>query len=346
MNPVPEKFCPVCAEDRQFRHDTQQVEYTVRGEPVELAVPVFVCPVCGTEQVDSDAVSDPVALAFDVYRERHGLLSPEKIKAIRKRYGLSQKSFAALLGMSEATINRYEGGSVQEATHDNAIRACEDAEYMNDLLIRRGYVLSGTQREHLSEVLSSSRPTRRMWEHNDRVQGPSVEETTVFGFRPFDYQRFAAVVTWLCGRMPAVTTTKLNKLLFYVDFLFYKHNAVSLTGAAYRRLQYGPVPAEYSVLRQWLEMDDLISVEEVQYQNGNTGEEFSPGPCADQLLVRFAPQESRVLEFIVCQFKNASPKEISERSHQESAWLNTPEKGLISYKEAFGLSLSLPDRDI
>ena len=65
--------------------------------------------------------------------------------------------------------------------------------------------------------------------------------------------------------MPAVTTTKLNKLLFYVDFLFYKHNAVSFTGAAYRRLQYGPVPAEYSVLREWLEMDDLISVEEVQY---------------------------------------------------------------------------------
>jgi putative zinc finger/helix-turn-helix YgiT family protein len=345
MNSVLEKFCPVCGEDREFRRDLRQVAYTVRGESVSLDVPVFVCPSCGTEQVDSDVVADPVALAFETYRERHGLLSPENIKGIRKRYGLSQKSFATLLGMSEATINRYEGGSIQEATHDNAIRACEDSQYMADLLVRRGHLLPGTQRDHLAKVLDSPGETGRLSDAGERMRGRDVEESIVYGFRSFDYQRFAAVVIWLCSRMPAVTTTKLNKLLFYTDFLFYKHNAVSFTGATYRRLQYGPVPAEYSILRQKMEMDDLITVQEVQYQNGNSGEELTPGPCADVLSVKFAAEEARVLEFIVCQFKGATPKDISERSHLESAWLNTPEKGLISYKEAFSLSLSLPDQD-
>jgi hypothetical protein len=36
-------------------------------------------------------------------------------------------------------------------------------------------------------------------------------------------------------------STKLNKLLFFSDFLFYRFNGVAITGAAYQKQDFGPV---------------------------------------------------------------------------------------------------------
>lgn len=45
-----------------------------------------------------------------------------EIKEIRDSFGLSQKDFAILLGFGEKTITRYENGSIQDESHDIAIR--------------------------------------------------------------------------------------------------------------------------------------------------------------------------------------------------------------------------------
>ena len=106
-------------------------------------------------------VGDPVQTAFNLYRERHGLLSPDEIREIGKGYRLSQRSFATLLGMSESLrLNRYGRGSVQEATHDNTIRACRNAGYVHDLLARRGHLLPAAHRQRLESALSAGHTHR------------------------------------------------------------------------------------------------------------------------------------------------------------------------------------------
>ena len=72
---------------------------------------------------------------------------PTEIKRIREQWHLSQVSFAALLGMSQATINRYENGALQQRKEDELIRACDNPEFMRDIIIRRGHMLSERQRE-------------------------------------------------------------------------------------------------------------------------------------------------------------------------------------------------------
>ena len=81
---------------------------------------------------------------------------------------LSQKSFAALLGMSEATINRHENGCLQEVTHDNILRACESSDYVRDLLTRRGNVLSARQREQVEQALAGQAPLPANLESRNR----------------------------------------------------------------------------------------------------------------------------------------------------------------------------------
>jgi DNA-binding transcriptional regulator YiaG len=58
---------------------------------------------------------------FSEYRKLKGLLTPEAIRKLRERYRLSQKSLTALLGMSEATINRYEGGGGRGAGRERTL---------------------------------------------------------------------------------------------------------------------------------------------------------------------------------------------------------------------------------
>ena len=330
------EYCVVCG-DEQVRHDNRRMEFEVRGETMQLAVPVKVCSTCGTvEQKDVD----PAEMAFTLYRKQKGLLTPEEIREIRKCYSLSQRSLAALLGMSEATINRYEGGGLQNEAHDQAIRSCANPDTMRDLLNRRGDRLSDWQRQRAEESLharAGSAPNL-----NTRWSMPH-ENSLRTGYREFNYERYAAVVVWLCNRFPLITVTSLNKLLFYVDFAYFKSETVSLTGAAYRRLQHGPVPAAYGDLLQSLEMDEIIDVQEVEFNNGNTGVQLRAGPKAETVCVAFTKRESDALESVNAVLKTLTPSQIRDRSHNEAAWTDTEDRALISYALAAQLSLSLPD---
>jgi len=161
----------------------------------------------------------------------------------------------------------------------------------------------------------------------------------VTGFREFDYTRYAAVVQWFCVKVPKVTPTSLNKLLFYADFVFYQSESVSLTGTTYRRFKYGPVPEHFGELRDRMEGEDVTEVQEVTYKNGNTGEEIRVGE--QTIDIEWNPRELVVLNEIVNQFHSFTPGQISDYSHKEVAWRDTDEMKPISYKNAFELSIAV-----
>lgn len=336
MEPV--QHCPTCEREQVFRHESREQEYEVRDEVIVLSVPLWVCSDCGESIVD-DEFGDPARAAFDRYRENHRLLKPEEIEQIRSKWGLSQAAFAALLGMSQATINRYEGGALQQEKEDELIRMCYSPEHMKGLLARRGHVLTDRQRRAVELALegTTSDQLTAMW--SGFFESVPCEVSVRSGFRRFDFNRFAAVVVWLCQNVPVVTQTKLYKLLFYADFLCFRTNSRSLTGALYKQMPYGPVPAAYEVLRSRLEAEDLVQVCERMYENGRTGEEFLLGPRASQVKVDFDDEEQRVLEFVRRELGRLTPSEISDRSHSETAWRETPPKEVISYEKAMELSL-------
>lgn len=337
----PDKFCYACEQESAFRSERRTASVEVRGEVIELDLPHLVCASCGCSSVDPRA-GDPVELAFSEYRRRHGLLEPSQIKQIRKQWSLSQNAFAKLLGMSPATISRYESGSVQEQTHDELIRRCEDRSFMADLLDRHGSDLSPSERRRLSvSIVPGVRSTIR-----DRLSGAvkrkdlGQEVSIRTGFRKFDLERFRSVVLRLIRADQCVTPTKLNKLLFYTDFLHFRAESVSLTGLAYRRMPYGPVPPLATDLLPLLEDDGLIQRVERTYENGNEGEEFRLGDSANSAEVEFTPEEELVLRFVLQTFGRMTPGRVSEVSHEEAAWIETPNREFISYDFAMRLRIA------
>lgn len=298
---------------------------------------VEVCETCGETLFDEARDQRLLVEAFAEYRRQKNLLFPHDIKVIRERFALSQKSFAALLGMSEATVNRYESGSLQEDTHDNMIRLASTPEAILGLVERRGNLLSEWQRNRAIEAAQSQlvdMPLHR------RLALPMLPEWS--GGKTFSFDRYAATVVWFCARLNGVLKTKMNKLLFYADFLAFKEFGCAITGTPYRRLQYGPVPVDFGTLQDGMECEDIINVEEGAYPNGNEFVILKVGPAAESLGVEFTPEEKRVLKFVADQFERDGSKSISDRSHLEDAWTKTEQRELISFKHAMALSLSLP----
>ncbi len=80
-------------------------------------------------------------------------LTPQDIKDIRAKYGLSQKSFARLLGLGEASLARYEKGQKPSRANANLIRAARLPRFVMDCLDRDGEELSEKERGKVQEIV-------------------------------------------------------------------------------------------------------------------------------------------------------------------------------------------------
>lgn len=331
-----EAYCPRCEDYRPVREEQRKETHSVRGEDIEVDLAVKLCEQCGEILFDEERDGALLDKVYAEYRRRAGLQTSAEIKEVRLRYGLSQRSFATLLGMSQATVNRYEAGGLQDQAHDALIRAYANPETMRDLVEHRGRLLSDRQRAELLNRLKGEIGRRLATLPREMTFGEKPSIWT--GFRLFSYERYAATVAWLCERLHQVVTTKMNKLLFYADFRHFGSTSSSITGAAYLRMQFGPVPEHYDWLVAMLEEDGYVVSQEVVYSNDCVGTEFVPGPRASELKDVLEPIVVETLAEVCSRLGHMTAREVSERSHRERAWTETQDRERISYQNASNLS--------
>jgi putative zinc finger/helix-turn-helix YgiT family protein len=101
---------------------TTSIEHDGRAYRVEI--PALTVPQCGNCQAISidDEADQQISAAF---RREARLLAPEEIRQGREMLGLTQKQFANLLGVGEATVLRWEtGAQIQQRAMDRFLRVC------------------------------------------------------------------------------------------------------------------------------------------------------------------------------------------------------------------------------
>ncbi|KAF0220523.1 MAG: XRE family transcriptional [Geobacteraceae bacterium] len=121
-----EDFCPYCEEITRFRFITKQETLPVMGEPVEYQARVRRCAVCRGEYAPTELEEENFKTAYTIYRRRHNLLSPEQIRVIREKYGLSQRNFSRFLGWGDITVHRYEAGALPDAAYNVMLVLIDD----------------------------------------------------------------------------------------------------------------------------------------------------------------------------------------------------------------------------
>lgn len=114
-------LCPDCDGQTTTEWRASTYLYGAADSAVEIAVdlPVRRCGTCGFEFVDDEGER----LKHDALCRHLGVLSPNEIRGIRRRHGMSRAEFAGITGLGEATIGRWErGAGIQSVANDRYLR--------------------------------------------------------------------------------------------------------------------------------------------------------------------------------------------------------------------------------
>lgn len=349
-------YCIDCDQEVLATITEKEEQYTVKGDgPFSIRARVPVCPRCGAELFDEEIETENQKKLYGQYRRKHGLLLPEEIKAIRERYGLTQKSFSRLLGFGEVTIHRYESGSIQDKAHDTVIRNAQNPRFIQELYQKNPQAVSARERKILEkklETLLSENAQTDFWDRPDLSQVRKVTTTILF----------------LAHAVSKLSREKLYFLLWYADMLHHKEFGTTITGLRYEKHSSGPVPYCFDVFLRSARSEGAIEIKEEVHSPWNyssfPAQQFAafimqkPGesllddlqeisqtriyPRKDADTSSLSPSELRVLRFVAQTLGHCRISELTQRIKREKAFLETKEQEFILFYLARDLTLSLP----
>lgn len=321
-----ERYCQNCDHFCPSHIEEREETFKVRGEEITVLGPSRICNECGQVMGDEELDGALLERAYNEYRLRHGLLMPEEIREIREKYNLSQVAAAKLLGWSPATFTRYEGGALQEASHDELLRRMrEDVDWVRGLYRRNGHRLSALQRRRLEEALQEIVEPNDV-EKMEEIIGRLNKEGE------FNPGKLFSVVRLITEKVGKLSKSVFLKYLFYIDFLNFKWHGEPLMGLAYVKNHYGPVPKWHGLLLDYLKAAGVIHLEEIERDGEIVGEyvEGLPVERAESL----EDHEYEVVDYVVETLKGMNAEGISDFSHREPAWIETSLKAVIPYEKA------------
>lgn len=161
-----------------------------------------------------------------------------------------------------------------------------------------------------------------------RVAVAPAETPTVFsGNRVFSLEKMAAMISHIAAATSDLYKTKLNKLLFYADFINYNSYGHSISGSRYIHLPYGPVPDAYEDTLDTLNHYGVIDV-----MKQNSADLIRVGDnSAKQFLTA---EETATLDWVLAKYGSMSASQLTEISHREKAYKNTKTGEEIAYEYA------------
>jgi len=330
---------PVTGKEMSLQKEKRSIIF--RKESFEIAYHYYLCADSG-EQFTVTALDEINMLqVYNQYREAHKLPFPEQIKALREKYGLSALKMSEILGFGVNMYRNYENGEVPSESNARLIQLANDPVKFMDLVTLSGIYQGAeyeTVRERIDQVINKQKAS--IWSFNveDYLLDFDKSIGIITGYTKPNLEKLRQMIIYFTGCMQP-WKTKMNKLLFYADFLNFRKTCFSISGTQYRAIDMGPVPNNFASIFEFAEEQGDIDIHRVSFSSGALGEQFKPKAGFDFDPSLFNESELATLEEVAKKFKSTSVSNIIEISHQEKAWSENYEQGkkLISYEYGFEL---------
>lgn len=270
------------------------------------------------------------------YREKHGIPYQDEIIATRERYGVSASKMSLILGFGTNQYRLYEEGEVPSESNGKMIRSAMNPRVFQELVSASRNLLSEKEFVKISakveDVIAQSHARE-----DDQWAERRIFRTgrgLVNGFAPQSTARLRSLLVYVLGKMGDTFQTKMNKVLFYIDFLSYRERGMAISGLAYQAIEFGPVPQRWD--RVYSGFDEVVPQSKMVKDQECTV--LTTDVKADTSL--FSKEELEIIDAVCKKLAGASAKIIVEMSHRESAWkkyYNPSQSTLIPFEEAFSL---------
>lgn len=277
-----------------------------------------------------------LSLVYNAYRTKHHIHSPEEIKETREKYGLSAVKMSEILGLGSNGFGLYERGEIPSLANSKLLKLASDPESFYRLV-------------NDWEIDNTNVKNRLLYKVNEMVNEASVTDFLVnyltgnaqfselTGYRKPNIARLKEMVVFFAHKIPSFKT-KMNKLLFYADFLCFREMGTSMSGIRYKAIPYGPVPDKFQTLFENLAETNIIDISYTSLENGSRREKLIGRGDRPFNPMIFKHEEIGFLEKVARTFRATTPSEIVEISHKEVGWIdNESEKNFIPYDYALDL---------
>lgn len=310
-------------------------EMEFRKEKFSVMFPFYRCADTGEQFTTTESDGVWFTQLHNQYCKKYGIPYPDEIVAVRERYALSAAKMAEILGFGPNQWRKYEQEEIPNVSNGRMIRLIMNPKVFLDMVESAREVLTDKEYEKIRgrvQLLATD---------SERIQNERYETGRVYavargkenGFGQLSLERLKNVMLFVLEHCQDVWQTKMNKLLFYIDFLSYRERGMAITGLCYRAIDLGPVPERWE--RVYSSFDE-IQPEEVLAATGFEGVMLHSDAKADESL--FKEEELSVLNRVCERFGNCSSRELSEVSHKEHGWIeNHLQHGMIPYDDAFVL---------
>ena len=328
-------FCPNCEKETDLTLKKERETNKIKDREIVIDAEFYICNECGEDFATAGQMERALNDGYNKYREMEGIIFPEEIINIRKKYNASQKAFAKILNMGELTINSYEQGSLVAKSMSDFIKLMEHPENFTELFEKNKSKLSTGQIKKIESSLSNQKIHTYCKDLDQMIE---VKEKYTGYSRP-DWGKYIAMlqmILFYAGK--ELYKMVLIKIAFYTDFAAYKKNVRSITGWPYAAINFGPVPDEWKTIFHKAEECGYLQSRMDEEECGELfalPENYNP----EHIKSQFSEKELKIIMDVTGKLKNKTATELKNLTHLEDAWLKTDHASRIDYKYAETLKL-------
>jgi len=312
-------------------------ELDFRGSKFYIIHQQYQCVDTGELYTDTQLDELNVNQVYNQYREKEGIPFPDEITAYRKQYDLPATKMSQLLGFGVNMYGKYEAGEIPNLSNGKLITICkEPSVFKNYFNLSKSHQFTDREKELIIMKIDKAIEIKQqnVKEEFEKYAALGNTERGIYtGYTTPNLAKAREMVLFFAAYCKPFTT-KMNKLLFYADFLNYKRTSYSISGMTYQAIQRGPVPLRYDGL--YGNVSDVVERKDEFFPNDVSGERLVAKNIFNASL--FSNEELKSLERVASRFRNTPTKDIVLISHDEPAWIdNERDENEISYQYAFEL---------
>lgn len=328
---------PFTGKEMFVQKETRTLSF--RKEEFKVCFHVYKCEDTGEQFEDEQFSALNYNQLQNQYRAKLSIPFPDEIKAIREKYGLSAVKMSEVLGFGANSYRQYEAGEIPCQSNARLIQLSSSPHEFSKL-VTLSNALEGNALEKLTHKIDNLLHEEKIAKNTVFVYQYLFGETqpsTFTGFVKPSVDKFAEMVLFFSQELKPLKT-KLNKLLFYADFLHFQQTGFSISGVKYIAIQMGPVPNNFQSLYEYVANKDFVEIVNISFADEIVGEQFVPTSKKLFDTSLFSSSELEILNVVCQRFKDTSTRKIIDISHQETAWIDNQEtKNSIDYIYAFDI---------
>ena len=315
MEEVKKEFCIYCRKETEYSIKKCPVHKVIRDKEYDFLITKYICNVCG-EEMSPLGMSDKNNEEIDAqYREAEDIISVDSINRLMEIYNIGKAPLALALGFGEITITRYLSGQIPSKEYSDLMKRVEKS-----AALMRKYM--DTNRNKVGET--AYRKTIKAIEKNEQMLGTVSRE-------------LLTVISYIFAHLKEVTPLTLQKLLYYIQGIYYTKYDKLIFPEKCEAWVHGPV---YRNVYELFKNFQYSPIEDARFS------------LVEGMAQEINNNEKEIIDLVLETFGIFSGKVLEEITHEELPWLNArkgyldnePSSEIISIQSIKDYFCSLNDR--